>query len=141
MIANFRKKQKSHKNFDNFFPSSLVKFFFLIIIVFLIFMNIRVYKEKKKFDSQINNLKEKIQGLQKKNNVLKQSITRADDKDYIEKIAREELNLQIQNEKVVTFIMPKPQQKEEINTNSSFLNLKTWLGWFSNSWQWVKNKF
>ena len=132
MIANFRKKQKSHKNPDNFFPASLIKFFFLMIIVFLIFMNVRVYKEKKKFDLQMTNLKEKIQGLQKKNDALEQNIARADDKDYIEKIAREELDLQIQNEKVITFIMPKPQQKAEIDTNNSFLNFKNWMEWFSN---------
>ena len=138
MIANFKKKQKNN-TIDSFFSSPLVKIFFIIIIVFLIFADIKVYKDRKKLNSQINSLKEKIQTIQKKNNTLEQGIARADDKDYIEKIAREELDLQMQNEKVVTFIMPKLEQKEEINTNSNFLNLKTWLGWLSNGWQWILN--
>lgn len=139
MIANFKKKQKSNTPYS-FFSSPLVKFFFIIIIVFLIFADIKVYKDRKKLNSQIDNLKEKIQTIQKKNNTLEQGIASADDKDYIEKIAREELGLQIKNEKVITFVMSKLKQKEEINTSSNFLNLKTWLGWLSNGWQWVFGK-
>src|SRR3990167_4983607 len=125
MIASFKKKRKFHDSPDSFFSSPLVKIFFLIIIVFLIFADVRVYKDRKKFNLQIDNLKEKTQALQKKNNTLEQGIARADDKDYIEKIAREELDLQIPDEKVIAFIMPKEQQ-EEINASSNILNLKTW---------------
>ena len=138
MVANFKKKQKSDGP-DSFFSSPLVKIVFLIIIVFLVFADIKVYKERKKFNLQIDSLKEKIQAIQDKNNTLEQGIARADDKDYIEKIAREELDLQIEDEKVVSFIMPKPQQKEETATNINYWNPKNWLGWFSNSWQWVLN--
>ena len=140
MIASFKKKQKSRINPDSFFSSPFVKVFFLIIIASLIFINIRTYKDKRKFDSQIANFEEKIQELQKKNNALEQSIARTNDKDYIEKIAREELDLQMQNEKVISFITPKPQQ-EKMNTNGSFLNPKTWLGWFSSSWRWVSGNW
>lgn len=131
MVANFKKKQKSDGP-DDFFSSPLIKIFLLIIIAFLVFADIKVYKDKKKFDSQVNSLKEKIEAMQKKNNVLEQGIARADDKDYIEKIAREELDLQIEDEKVVSFITPKSQQKEETNTNINYWNPKNWLGWFSN---------
>src|SRR3989344_8318219 len=99
MVANFKKKQKSDGP-DSFFSSPLVKIVLLIIIVFLVFADIKVYKERKKFNLQIDSLKEKIQAIQDKNNTLEQGIARADDKDYIEKIAREELDLQIEDEKV-----------------------------------------
>ncbi|MEK7061820.1 MAG: septum formation initiator family protein [Patescibacteria group bacterium] len=138
MITNFNKKQKSN-TLDSFLSSLLVKLFFIIIIVLLITADIKVYKDRKKLTLQINNLKEKIQAIQKKNNTLEYGIARADDKDYIEKIAREELDLQIKNEKVITFITPKLEPKEEINPSSNFLNLKTWLGWVGNSWQWILN--
>jgi len=139
MIANFKKKQKRYDNPASFFSSSLVKIFFLMVIVFLIFINIKVSDDRKKFRFQINSLKEKIETIKNKNNTLEQQITRADDKDYIEKIAREELDLQRQNEKVITFIMPETRQGEEINTSNNFLNPKVWLGWFSNGWQWMLN--
>lgn len=131
MVANFKKKQKGDAS-DNFFSSPFIKFFLLIIIVFLVFADIKVYKDKRKLDLLVNNLKEKIQAIQNKNNTLEQGIARADDKDYIEKIAREELDLQIQNEKVVSFIMPKPQQKEEASIGKNYWNPKNWIGWFSN---------
>ena len=131
MIANFKKKQKSNTP-ENFFSSLFIKIFLLIIIVFLIFADIKVYKDRKKLNLQIDSLKEKIEAIQKKNNTLEQGIARADDKDYIEKIAREELDLQIEDEKVISFITPEPQQKEEIDTNVNYWNPKNWLGWISN---------
>ena len=131
MVANFKKKQKRDAS-DSFFSSHFIKIFLLIIIIFLVFADIKVYKDRRKFNLQIDSLKEKIQTIQKKNNILEQGIDRADDKDYIEKVAREELDLQIQDEKVVSFIMPKPQQKEEINISKNYWNPKNWLGWFSN---------
>ncbi len=136
MIANFKKKQKSNTTYS-FFSSPLVKLFLLIVIIFLVFADINVYKDKKKINLQIDSLKEKLQSMQKKNYTLEHGIAKADDKDYIEKVAREELDLQIKNEKVIVFTMPKVQQKEEINNINNFLNLKTWLGWLSNSWQWI----
>ncbi|MBI1866169.1 MAG: septum formation initiator family protein [Candidatus Staskawiczbacteria bacterium] len=141
MIANFKKKQKSNTS-DSFFSSPFVKIFFIIIIGFLIFADIKVYKERKKLNLQIESLKEKIQSIQKKNDTLEQGIAKADDKDYIEKIAREELDLQIENEKVVTFVTPEVKQKEEINnSNTNFFNFKIWLGWIGNGWQWIMDKF
>ncbi|OGZ71151.1 MAG: hypothetical protein A2904_00840 [Candidatus Staskawiczbacteria bacterium RIFCSPLOWO2_01_FULL_33_9] len=140
MITNFRKKQKSNTA-SSFFSSPFVKFFFILIIVFLLYTDVKVYKDRKKLNSQIDNLKEKIETIQKKNSTLEQGIVRVNDKDYIEKVAREELDLQIQNEKVISFVMPEPKPKEEINTSVNFFNPKTWLGWFSNSWQWIKSKF
>ncbi|MEK7541155.1 MAG: septum formation initiator family protein [Patescibacteria group bacterium] len=131
MVANFKKKQKRDAS-DSFFSSHFIKIFLLIIIIFLVFADIKVYKDRRKFNLQIDSLKEKIQTIQKKNNILEQGIDRADDKDYIEKVAREELDLQIQDEKVVSFIMSKPQQKEEINISKNYWNPKNWLGWFSN---------
>ena len=136
MIANFKKKQKSNST-DSFFSSPFIKIFFLIIIIFLVFADIKVYKDRKKLNLRIDNLKERIQEIKDKNNILEQGIAKSDDKDYIEKIAREELDLQTKDEKVVSFIMPKDQQKEEVSPDSGFLNFKNWLGWLSNSWQWL----
>lgn len=138
MVANFKKKQKSDGP-DNFFSSPFIKIFLLIIIIFLIFADIKVYKDRKKLNLQIDNLKERIEEIKKKNNTLEEGIARADDKDYIEKIAREELGLQIEDEKVVSFIMQKSQQEQEVIPDNNFFNIKNWFGWFSNGWQRLLN--
>jgi len=136
MVSKFRKKQKGEIN-HNFFASFFVRIFLLAIIIFLIFADIKIYGEKKKFDLQVDNLEKKVQSIKEENNKLKEGIAKIDDKDYIEKIAREELDLQMQDEKVVSFIMPESQKKEEINTDNNFWNFKNWLGWISNSWRWM----
>jgi len=136
MIANFKKKQKTDPP-PKFFVPALFKLFFLLIIVFLIFENFMVYKERKKLNFQLDSLQAKIREIQNKNAKLKEGIDNADDESYIEKIAREELDLQKQDEKVITFIMPEPKQEENTNSSGNFLNMKTWLGRFYNSWQWI----
>jgi len=130
MVANFRKKQKSGTP-DSFFSSPFIKVGFLIIIIFLIFADIKVYKEKNKLDRQIDNLEKKIQTMQDKNNMLEEGIARSDDREYIEKIAREELDLQMKDETVVSFIMPKQQEDENKEADKNYWNPKNWLGWFS----------
>jgi hypothetical protein len=55
----------------------------------------------------------------------------------MEKVAREELDMQKPGEKVVSFIVPKPQVKPEPEQDIS----KKWFGWLSDSWNWVKSKF
>ena len=131
MIANSKKKQKTGGS-DNFFASPFIKIFLVIIVIFLVFADISVYRTRKKLNTQIDSLKEKIAEIEEKNNKLKEGITRADDKDYIEKIAREELDLQIQDEKVVSFIMPETKQTEETNVSINYWNPRNWLGWLNN---------
>lgn len=137
MIANFKKKQKVGI-FDNSFFALGLKVFFVVLILFILIADIKVYREKKKLDMQIERYKEEIQQALEKNNKLEEQIAKSDDKEYIEKIAREELDFQIQGEKVVTFITPEEKVKEEIQ-NNNFLN--SWTGWLNGFWQWIKSAF
>jgi len=134
---DFNKKQKrgfSKRNF--YFIAGGV--LFLLASVLLIFVDIKVYKEKQKLTAQLEGYKKQIQEIENRNKALKEGITEANDNNYIEKVAREELDLQKQGEKVVTFIMPSQQQTQE-KEPQNFLDL--WLGWLTNGFNWIKSKF
>ena len=141
MVSNFNKKQKrrgfSKRNF--YFVAGGI--LFLTASAFLIFADIKIYKEKQKLNDQLLSYKKQIEEIENRNKVLKEGIVESDNNDYIEKIAREELDLQKQGEKVVTFIMPPAQQQTQKTEQQNFFNIKTWTGWLSQSWSWIKGKF
>jgi len=113
---------------------------FLVVAVALIFVDFKIYQKKRQLTSQINLYKQQIEEIKKKNELLQESITKADDAGYIEKIAREELDMQKEGEKVVSFVMPKQESKEEQKAEN-FWSTNFWFGWIGQSWQWIKSKF
>ena len=133
MVADFKRKQNN----------PLGKFFIileglliLLVMVSLVIANIRIYQKREKLISQIEILKNKIQGTKNKNNDLKENILRANDDQYTEKIAREELDLQKPGEKVFSFIKESNHQQEDNQGNKNFLQ-----DWIGDIWQWIKNIF
>ena len=125
MITNF-KKNKSKNKFPVFlFRLGAIAVLFLALL--LVFADIKIYQKKRQFNSQIESLKGKVNELESKNKDLKQGISNADSEYYIEKVAREELDLQKPGERVVSFIGVEDQKQQNSNKKDSFLN--NWLGW------------
>ncbi len=85
-----------------------------------------MYDRKERLLSQAQGTKNKIQETQQKNEDLKEIIAHQDDSGYIEKIAREELNLQKPGEKVVSFVLTENATKEDTKKENL---LQNWLGW------------
>ncbi|TSC94417.1 MAG: septum formation initiator family protein [Parcubacteria group bacterium Licking1014_1] len=141
MLTHFKKKRK-RVFFKNSFFIKIAGVLLLVISLLLIYADIKIYKNKQKLDSQLNNYKEQIKEIEKRNEDLEEGITKADDKDYIEKIAREEFGMQQPGEKVVTFVMPE-QKKDEGGSKlkKNIFNISAWLEWLSNFWQSIKNIF
>ncbi len=137
MISNFKKNKK--ENLLKYFLLYLGGILILFIVVFLIIANIKIYHKRKEFLSQVENLKNQVKDIQNKNNNLKQGILKADDNQYIEKVAREELDLQKKGEKTVSFIMPQIPKKKVNNEQQNIVQV--WLGWLGNSWNWIKSNF
>ena len=98
-------------------------------IVMLIVANAKMYHREKVLLSQEESLKNKIKETQDKNASLKENIAKQNDSQYIEKVAREELDLQKNGETVVSFVAQTPAPKQE-NTQKNFLQI--WLGYVSN---------
>ena len=132
MIANFKKKRNSTRSWLLTIGGVLV----LAIVGVLLFADIHVYRKRAQLNTQIEDLQKKVQALKEKNSNLKEGIDKSDDADYIEKVAREELDLQRNGETVVSFIPPKTNdQKEVIESKNSW---QLWLGWIGGSWEWIR---
>lgn len=125
MVSDFKK----NKNKNAFSPIlfKLGAVLLLIVAVLLVVADIKVYQKKKQLNSQIKSLENKIAELKKENENLEKNISSIDDQSYIEKIAREELNLQKPGEKVVSFIETEGQKNQ--NDSSKKGILEVWLGW------------
>ena len=134
MVADFKKNQKRK-------PSKKIFFIFggillLLLLIVLIIADVKVYRKKKQLNTQIESLKNKIEEIKVKNEQLEQGIAKADDSQYIEKVAREELDLQMPGEKVFSFVV-SPSEKQEVQENKKNF-FQTWIDGF---FGWIKNKF
>lgn len=130
MVSVFKKKQKN----PLILRASIAGGVVLLVCLLVAIADIRVWQKKKKLLSQVEILESQIQRLQEKNANLKEGILKAEDPDYIEKIAREELDLQKPGEKVVSFVVGQDQENSpEAGLNKGILN--NFLGWLSNSWR------
>jgi len=133
MIADFKKKQKHDPAKQLLLLLGalvlLVAFFFLMID------SIQLYKKRVELALQVKNLQNKIDDIKNKNEDLRRDMTKGEDDVYIEKVAREELDLQQPGEKVFSFIVPEVKKPEVREVKPTMLQRIP--GW----WQWIKDKF
>ena len=127
-MADFKKKQQIS-------PAKKVLFIFggfliLFVAIFLIIADIKTYQKMKELNAQVENLKNKVAELQNNNSKLQQGISQSDDPEYIEKVAREELDLQKPGETVVSFVASEVQASNNNPPPKSFW--QNWLGWVGN---------
>ncbi len=85
-----------------------------ILIIFLS-LNFRIIKERKRITEEFDSLKAEIQKLESKRSDLLSKISETENDDYLEKVGREDLNLQKEGEKVVAYpiIEKKEEEKKE----------------------------
>ena len=131
MISQFEKR-KNRTFSASFFLSISVFILILTIVGFLIFYNLKIKHKKDELNAQIAIIEQTIEDFQNKNEGLREKISRVGDEEYIEKVAREELGLQKEGERVLDFILPADQLGKE--QKKSFWQLKNW-------WFWLKSKF
>lgn len=101
----------------------------MAVLLVLVVANIKIYQKKEKLIAQIENLKNKIESIKNENEGLRQGILDTNKEEYIEKVAREQLDLQKPGEKVVSFI--KEDEKPEQSRQPAKNFLQIWLGWLS----------
>ncbi|MEK7562715.1 MAG: septum formation initiator family protein, partial [Patescibacteria group bacterium] len=97
MVPDFNKKQKRGFSKRNLYLIA-GGILFLAVSALLIFADIKIYKEKQKLKTQLDVYKKQIKEIEDRNRALKEGIAEANNNDYVEKIAREELDLQKQGE-------------------------------------------
>jgi len=139
MVTDFSKK--GNKEFFNkklLFRTLGILFF--VVILALIIADFKIYLKKAELKSQIADYQRQIEEIKKNNQNLKEQIANADDTDYLEKIAYEQLGQQKPGEKQVIFVEP-PQKTETVLGQQNFWDANKWTSWFGKLWQWIKNKF
>jgi len=138
MVSDFNKKE--NRNFFNkkfFYKAGGI--FFLIAVAFLIYKDVQIYQKKRQLALQINNYKEQIKNLEESNKTLNEEIANADDVDYLEKIAYEQLGEQRPGEKQFIFITPEEKEQAESEPDkSAWQNFTASISGF---WAWIKSRF
>jgi len=84
----------------------------LACFVFLGIQNVRLVKKYKEFKLKSQELESQVEETEKENQELRFRISHSEDLEYLEKIAREELNLKKAGEEVVAFPLIDKKEKE-----------------------------
>lgn len=135
--SNFKKNKKGKSSKTLILHAAGV--FILALFVVLIIADVHLYQTRKEFLAQVQNLNTQIQDTKQQNTLLQQNISEASNDQYIETVAREELDLQKPGETAVSFVMPKSQDQTPPPPEPNAL--ARWTGWIGGSFEWVKNNF
>ncbi len=138
MVANFLKKG-NRGFFKNQLLFRTVGIIFIIIIAMLVIFDFRIYQKKKELASQIASYQKQIEDIKKSSQTLKDEIANQNNKDYLEKLAYEQLGRQKPGEKEIIFIAPPAKvQVNSAQPDNFWDNFTSWIG---GGWQWIKSKF
>ena len=88
--------------------------------------------------AQVENFEKQIEDMEKSSQTLKNEIANADNIDYLEKIAYEQLGQQKPGEKEIIFIMPE-EKIQTLEEKQGFWN--NFSSWLSSVREWIKNIF
>ncbi len=128
MIAKIEKNKKRIKKIKHFFSlvtSFLAGFLLVAFIGWLVIGNLTMVKRRGDLQERIESLKEEIEMLQERKDYFQSQISQIEDKEYLEGVAKDELDLRKEGETVVDFIMEEDEQeesKDEEEEGSSFFN-------------------
>ncbi len=132
MIPRLKKKNQKHP-----YKKMLIMLggvCLLLIATGLVVASINMYQKKRELSYQVKSLENKMLQMQQKNQELKQGIAKSDDEQYIEKVAREELDLQKPGEKVFSFIRAEKEASAEVEQSVNFW--QAWVAWVAGIVQW-----
>lgn len=126
MLTNFKKNKK--RNDKKHYAWYILGFLIFVILVFLTIKNIGIWQKKQQLVARISGLEKQIHDMKSNNEKLKELIAGVNDDQYIEKVAREELDLQKPGEQVVSFVIPKDDtQKVDVAKQNFLQKLWSWI--------------
>ena len=88
-------------------------FFLLFLVALLGKMNWQAWQKNKESTKRLKNLEAQVQTLEKQEQGLEEKIQEVNRPDYLEKVGREELNLQKPGERAIAFVAP-PKKSEPV---------------------------
>lgn len=126
MITKFKKKKKINPVKSVIFSVFLV-LLALLIIGFFVFTNWKINKRRVELGDRISVLKLEVEILEQRNQELKEKKSETESEDYIEKVAREQLDLKKPGEEVV--VVQKEEEEEKENEEK-----ESWWEKFKSIW-------
>lgn len=90
-------------------------FLLILLLILLIFGNWKISQARKKISLKVQEMSKGLQKIEQDKESLQVKILQSDNYNYLEKIAREELNLKKAGESVVAFPDQKLFQETEVS--------------------------
>jgi len=88
----------------------------LTAVVFLIVGNLRIADKRNRMNAELEALEKRMAELVEEKEVIQGRVFQSNDSDYLERVAREELNLKKEGESVVAFpVVENEGEVEEID--------------------------
>ncbi len=101
----------------------------IVLLAFLSNWKYKQWKNESQIQRQKQSLEQQADSLQKKNNELSKSLEYLNSTDFKENVARQQLNLKKQGERVYSFADAPATTKQEQKTAQDS-NAKKWLSYF-----------
>jgi len=99
-----------------------------VLLIFLITLNLKISRERAKLQRELTNLQGELQKSQEGKEELIAKLSKAQSGDYLEKVARQDLNLQKEGEKVVAFVLKEKAEEGEKDEEETFWGkISDWL--------------
>ncbi|KKS69934.1 MAG: hypothetical protein UV40_C0010G0008 [Parcubacteria group bacterium GW2011_GWA1_42_7] len=103
-------------SFKNFFSFKLLLFLLLLIFIWFGLQLVRLTYKRHELNKEINNLKSEVERLEKSSGDLSQLMNYFNSADFLEREAKEKLNLKKEGENVV--VVPEAAIVQRINQES-----------------------
>ncbi|MFA5715060.1 MAG: septum formation initiator family protein [Candidatus Paceibacterota bacterium] len=129
MLPKKRKKVKwgvniNKKGISIFFWSLFCVWF----VGFLLYSNVKMFQKRMELNKELQKIDSNVESLTKEKDLLKFRVGETSSKEYLEKVAREDLGMQKPGEKVV--VIKKSDSVSENNDNSGGI-LQKISNWFN----------
>ena len=127
MVARIKRNKKSSvKSILGYFVFAIATLF---IIVFFIATNWKIYQKRSELTKRVEELRAQVDTLEKRNKELKENLSDVGTEDYLEKVAREQLDMKKPGEEVVVI------QKEEEQNQPEQEEKKSWWEIIKSLWK------
>jgi len=98
----------------------------LALIVFLSITNWKINQRRSELRTMLDQLKAQVQALEEKNKQLKENISYVQSQDYLEQVAREQLDMKKPGEEVVVIQKEEQESKETKEKKTWWDIIKSW---------------
>lgn len=115
MRRKFKKKfeRKRKRSLQDIFFPIFLGVLFIIIVVFLIFSNLKISKRRSELTERLMQLRQEAQLLEERNEQLEAGVSQTLEIDYTEKVLREKGLYKKEGEEMVVILPPEEEEEVE----------------------------